>query len=94
MYVVHCMKSCTHVAMDVHDGHFLTISWLWTDKTELCPKGCLESVDWTTGLEYWNGLAAKSLLESSYSLSHFTNLLHALFRRPALKSWGSKVTAY
>ena len=22
----------------------------------LCPKGCLELVDWTTGLEYWNGL--------------------------------------
>jgi len=19
-------------------------------------KGCLESVDWTTGLEYWNGI--------------------------------------
>jgi len=33
---------------------------------------------WTTGLEF----------------SHFTNLLHALFRRPGLKSWGSKVTAY
>ena len=41
--------------------------------------------------------AVKSLLESSYySLSHFTNLLHALFRSPALtsKAWGSKVTAY
>ena len=32
-------------------------------------------------------------LGSSYSLSHFTNLLHALFRRPASKSWGLKVTA-
>jgi len=21
-----------------------------------CPKVCLKSMDWTTGLEYWNGL--------------------------------------
>jgi len=55
------------------------------------------------GLDYWTGLldwntemaktAVKSLLESSYSLSHFTTLLHALLRRPALQSRESKVTA-
>ena len=63
-------------------------------------KGCLESVDWTTGLEYCNGLNCykqpfswyDSFPESSYSLSHFINLLHALFRHPASKSWRSKVT--
>jgi len=47
---------------------------------------CLESVDWTTGLEYWNGLNYckraffdnyDSFLESGYSLSHFRNFLHA-----------------
>jgi len=54
--------------------------------------GSLESVDWTTGLEYWNGLNCykkpffwhDSFLESGYSLSHFTNFLHALFSHPGL----------
>ena len=62
--------------------------------------GCLESVDWTTGLEYWDGLNCckkpfswyDSFLESGYPLSHFPNVLHALFRHPASKSWGLKVT--
>jgi len=34
-----------------------------------------------------------SFLESSYSLSHFANLLHALFRHAASRSWGSNVAA-
>ena len=63
-------------------------------------SGCLQSVDWTTRLENWNGLNTckkpfswyDSFLESGYSLSHFTNLFHALYRCPASKSWGLKVT--
>ena len=57
-------------------------------------KGYLESVDRTTGLDYWNGLnCCKSLfleISGKYLFSHFTNLLHALCKQ----SWGSKVTAY
>jgi len=61
-------------------------------------KGCLELVDWTTGMEYWNGLNCckkpfswyDSSLESSYSLSQFTNLLYSLFRHSCLKVLGVK----
>ena len=35
-----------------------------------------------------------SFEESGYVLSHFTNLFHALFRCPALKSWGQRSLAY
>ena len=48
--------------------------------------------NWWTGLLDWNtGMtqtSVKCLLDSSYSISHFTNLLHALFRHLALKCWG------
>jgi len=63
-----------------------------------CHDGCLELVDWTTGLEYWTKIlewlncCQKSISWYDISGSHFTNLLHALFRRPALKFWELKVT--
>jgi len=27
--------------------------------SSVTPLGCLVSVDWTTGLEYWNGLSCR-----------------------------------
>ena len=66
--------------------------WLWLLHYEELQvldwqtKGFQESMDVTTGLEDWNSLNCykkpfswyNSFLESSYSLSHITNLLHAL----------------
>ena len=57
-------------------------------------------LDWNIELEYRNGLNCckkpfswhDNFLEFGYSLSYFTNLLHALFSCPASKSWRSKVT--
>jgi len=51
-------------------------------------KVCLKSAG---GLEYWNGL---NCCKKPSTFSRFTNLLHALFRHPVSKFWGSKVTAY
>jgi len=60
--------------------------------SDLFPRTGLELLEWPklpAKMPFsWHG----SFLESGYSLSHFTNLFHALFRHPALKSWRSKVT--
>ena len=62
-------------------------------------SGCNTRLSVISGLD-WNGLECckkpfswhNSFLESCYSLSHFTNLLHALFSCSASKSWGTKAT--
>jgi len=38
--------------------------------SSVTPLGCLESVDWTTGLDYWTGL-----LDWTTGLDYWTGLL-------------------